>query len=56
MNSVLDQQHQEYEEDTRVRTNMSIACGYIRVWKDTDGNEHYELTEKGVKRLATLMV
>lgn len=54
MNSILDQQ-----EENRSKLdilNMSIVSGYIRVWYDTDVKPHYELTEKGIIRLAALMV
>lgn len=54
MNSILDQQDEKLKEEYNL--DYATVCGYIRNWKDTDGKLHYELTEKGVKRLAALMV
>lgn len=56
MNSILDQQEYQNSLDEEDCVTIALIAKYIRTWKDTDGELHYELTEKGVKRLAHLMV
>jgi hypothetical protein len=56
MNSILDQLN-EYGEVKKVAAlDFAIVAGYIRVWYDVDREARYELTEKGVKKLAEAMV
>lgn len=56
MNSIIDQQQEDYRVKEQQCINIAVVAGYIRTWVDIDGFKHYELTEKGIIKLATLMV
>lgn len=56
MNSILELLNETGEIKKVSQLDLAIVGGYIRMWRDVDQEPHYELTEKGIKKLAELMV